>query len=210
MRVETVYNPDVRFAVATWDVSSSPQLSHFETVHHNTLPHSENPIINSLITAGHDIHPTVTTFFMGFEGITFKLERHYPAFSREEYQLDFGDGHLTFRFTDAETVFLTLFTIRRERRGKGLAKIHFPKTIDALFRAGVRRVHGEVASAYCEPRNSLDVNKLIRFYVRENGFAHDGGREISKESPYKAKEPGRQVIPLRRAKRLSPSRLLPA
>lgn len=185
MRTETIHNPDAKFAISPWDVPLFPQFSHMEIVHHESLRYSDDVIINSLISAGYDIHPAVTTFFFGFQGIGFKLERHFPAVTRDEFQIELEDGYLRFRFLEKDVAYLTLFSIFSDRRGKGLARVHFPKLIDGLFRAGIKSVHGKVAPPYSEPANSLKMNKLLNFYVREIGFSHKGNWEISKNSPYR-------------------------
>lgn len=184
MNSETIHNPDLWLGVRRQE-NYAPVFSHFTVDFSGPLFSSENPIINNLLALGFEVRETVTSYFCAFPTQTLELARPFKAQEREEYQVDFDGGFLRWRWHGAEDiVYLTLFRIDRERRGKGLARKHFPEVIDALFRAGVKFVIGEVAPSWCEPADFLNVSRLLRFYVRQQGFTHLGNNIITKNSPY--------------------------
>ena len=182
MDSETIYNPDLQLGICRQE-NYAPVFSHFIVDFSGPLLSSENPIINKLLMLGFEVRSAVTHYYLGFPTGNFELSRHFKAQEREEFQICFTGGFLRFRFEGPDTAHLSLFRIDRERRGKGLARQHFPRVIDGLFRAGCKSVHGEVASSWYEAADSINIPKLTNFYVR-HGFRRMGNNVISKSSPY--------------------------
>ena len=127
MDTETIKNPDAEFVLRSWE-NFRPIFSHVEIVHQPPLQDSDNPIVSNLLKSGFEVHETVSTFYMGFPARDFKLDRHFMANVREEFQMRLGDdGWLRFRFEEPGEVYLTLFYIHYEKQGKGRGGFCFRK-----------------------------------------------------------------------------------
>ena len=184
MTTETIHNPNLLEDTCCWK-DFRPVFSHFDVEHHPPLLESDNPVIDHLLKTGFEIHETVTTFYKGFPTRGFKLDRHFLTNVRDEFQIRLGDdGWLQFRFETKNTVFLTLFYILPEKQQHGRGRYWFPRVCDALFRAGVWMLNGEVAPAYYPSRTRMDKNRLLGFYVREAGFQLSEDGLIFRFSPY--------------------------
>lgn len=185
---ETIYNPDLRLELGArcWREGYRPYLSHFEIEHLPRFDSSENPIINSLIRDGYSVHPTVTSCFLGFPTPRYELAGHFVSQVRHEFQIDLGDkdGFLRFRFEAPGHVFLCLYYIEYEKQGSGLGRRYFRPVTDALFRAGVLSMWGEVSPSYYPSKRPMDTERLTWFYVLEAGFEASGNGRVWKFSPY--------------------------
>ena len=183
MKTETIINPDAQFIRRSWE-NYRPVFSHVEVVHHPLLKESDNLIISRLLETGFEVHKTVSTFYMGFPTADFKLDRHFRANVRDEFQMRLGDdGWLRFRFEVPGEMYLTLFYINYEKQGKGKGRVLFPQVTEALFKAGARSLRGEVAPSWCRSQWEMNVERLTRFYLRQ-GFTKTGDGYIVKKSPY--------------------------
>ena len=183
---EIIINPDIERGFRSFEQRNVPEFTHFEVERGESLKSSNDPIVKNLLADRFQVCEVVETYYMGLRASTGLFDRHFVVKVTQGFEVALADaGFLRFRVETGGGVLLSIFTIFPDRRGRGLARLHFPKVVDALFRAGALFVHGEVGSPYPEPANSLGISKLIRFYIR-TGFSHIGGTTIVKFSPYLA------------------------
>ena len=161
-------------------------MSHFTVEHGDSLTFSPNPVIQRLIEAGWEVHPTFAQYFMAIPRNGLTLGEPFVMEERHEFEISIKNvGLLRFRFETPTRCYLTLFMVDREKQGKGLGRVWFPRVIAALFRAGVKFVWGRVEPPFYRAAWPMDQERLIRFYEK-NGFKNIGDERIWMSSPYRA------------------------